>query len=176
MIRTRSNVDRLCAALSAVVACALLAACGQTGPAAQVASDASLKDVPADIQQALNENGISLTAVSALPSGIVSEEDAVQSVKSVPGVDDLSPSLYLVAFTDEKVGKLDGQDNLTSRSFENRLVWMIIFRQTVQPILGPAPPADQPATSEKARPTTYISDLAAFVDALSGEFLEAVTL
>ena len=75
-----------------------------------------------------------------------------------------------MTFTDSIVGTRTSEEGgELARSFVDRPAWLVIYRGTTQPIFGPW-------RKEASGPTEYVADLAIFIDASTGDLLEALTL
>jgi hypothetical protein len=147
---------------------------GILGGSASGSATPAPEPTPADIQSALLESQITVTDAPDSADTAIPEEKAVDATRTVPGAGGHEPSAYLVRFTDDVHGTLKSEDDgEIERTWVDRLAWLVVYRETTQPIFGPPP---RPGVDSTEGPTTYTSDLAAFVDASTGEFLEAVTI
>ena len=131
-------------------------------------SAAPLVAVPADVQAKLRGEGIEVAAANV--DAAVPADKAVARSRSLPGVGEQEPEVVLVTFTDSIVGTRTSEEGgELARSFVDRPAWLVIYRGTTQPIFGPW-------RKEASGPTEYVADLAVFIDASTGDLLEALTL
>lgn len=103
-------------------------------------------------------------------------ETAANSLTSISS--GAKPTATLVNFTDAQRGK-EKEDGSIDPSYANREAWAVVFSDVEVPLFGPPVPKASDAEGDSTRQpdgSTATQTLVVFIDATSGEFLEAIAL
>ena len=145
-------------------ACLLVGLALLSGPA-RGQGDSPVAPLPTDLVAKLAEQGITFTAAET--PGKVSEEQAIQTaLVELPLVGSHPATASLVVFTDENHGsEVKGE---TSLDLVERAAWAVVSEGVEVPLLGPQ--------VEGRTVESYVATVIVFIDAETGEFLEAIAL
>lgn len=132
--------------------------------------------VPSDVYRNLRSDW-GITAASPAPGTrpLISAVQARATAENEYGfVGSSKPSTHLVLLSDPDYGEAAseeaaGEDDATFVPlFMNHLAWLVVVRNATVPVLGPP--------GKRTSRATYDATIAVFVDARTGEDIEAVTL
>jgi hypothetical protein len=143
----------------------MLAACTRTPATPRPTAPAY--PVPLVIEEA----GVKLEPVGAADRALTSQDAAIAAaIKAAGGLGDPNKpfSAQLVRFTD-----LDRGPDGGPLVIEERLVWLIRFTGTPQPVYGGLDPRTGLAVAKLIPPDEIATELNVVIDATTGEYLEA---
>lgn len=126
---------------------------------------------PYPVPLVIEEAGVQLEPVRATDRASTSQDAAIAAaVKAAGGLGDPNKSFsaQLVRFTDLNRGP-DGGPLL----IEDRLVWLIRFTGTPQPVYGGLDPQTRLPQAKLVPPTEIATELNVVIDATTGHYLEA---
>jgi hypothetical protein len=134
--------------------------------------------IPESLEAGLGDYSISIqpVAATAVNSFSISDVDAAEAAQSsvaalLQGSIETSP--VPVLFTDADYGEDPEQDgSVASPAYSRHPAWMVVFEGASVPVFGPL--IEVPG--EPDPPNSYLTSVVVFVDAKSGELIEAVTL
>lgn len=158
-MRIRALVGILIAGLLAIVGCSLV----QAAPRPTAA--------PYPVPLLIEEAGVRLEPVRPGDGPTVSQDAAIAAAaKAAGGLGDLNRpfSAQLVRFTDLNRGP-DGGPLV----IEGRLVWLIRFTGTPQPVYGGLDPVSGAPQAELVPPDEVATELNVVIDATTGTYVEA---
>jgi hypothetical protein len=161
MTRTSLKIKMLLVAFLGVV---LVTGGGVRSAKVVAAPDAS---IPSDVQAKLR-SAFRLEVSDATTQPPIAASGAVTTALSNFAWAGGGPPLpYLVRFTDPTFGPVATDQGPVAPLYVDRLAWLVVIHDAAQPILGPR---------SGGQPRTYRATLAVFVDANTGDYLEAVAL
>jgi hypothetical protein len=127
----------------------------------------------------LLEYSISVTPISPTESytpGVSRDEAIAIAVDELPIAEGRPGAASLVFFTDGQYGPDAGHTGtVSSLHYQNRPAWLIAFPAVEISILGRWQGEASPISGETIN-STYTATLVVFIDATTGDFLEAVTV
>ena len=143
----------------------MTAGAGKAAPSAAVPSQ-----MPTSVTTALDEQGISVSAAPATPNDLPAAQAvraAVSTYAFLDGEADAAQA-FRVRYTDPAYGNITDEATGTVTPFNvDKDAWLVLIPNTTNYIYGP---------QSYTGPPTYSATLAVFVDASTGDVIEASTI
>lgn len=135
--------------------------------AAEPAATLDVKPLSPALESALAGEGIEVDPSSAAAKVTAERAWEVAAAELPALTSEADPQVSLVSFTDATLGE-ETADGSLDIAYEDRVAWAVVLTDVEVPLFGPA--------VEDRKMETYPATLVTFVDAESGEFLEAIAV